>query len=758
MIKRLLPLVLLMTGGFWGATNLSAALKLNIAAQAQPNSPFDIQFKSEEDTAEGSDPDGLYYTFFDRRIRLEERTDQIAVQFVEAEATRGDLTVEPAYLRLQADLEAALADTRDISGESVVVTVEPLGDQFALVTLPEGSTRSFGNDITRQITQPYVSATLPVVTRTDSADSIIITTEIIVTLAPDITDEAAAALVSEYGMKVVRPLLFSPGQYIVQTTEATGTAVLEAANRLDEAPEVQSATPNFVQIVPSRAGEPNFELPSETPEGGRLFESVLEDALVLPAGETGDAQAELQSQFKTELQRESDERAFSFPTRLFPYQWYLNSLPLRPTMGKRTDIYALEAWLKSDSGEGVTIAVIDSAMQWDHPDLINSVYRLPPTVSNPLPGEVSGWDFSSYVVTCEVDDTSNCVPGDPDTRLDNKELSVLKPKFQNTFTLSDEDLLASDPQLDAAIRSQHPEYTIAQRAYVMRWAHRRNISSLFHGTWSAGVIAARPQTGDGMVGVAPNAQFLPIRVFGANNSYKNSALIEAAGYAAARGVDVMNMSLGGPAPDEEFQKQLARILAVDPDVVIVASAGNENRVYTSYPSANPGVVSVGSSNLDGNRAPYSNFGRSLDVMAPGGDTRETYGGILTAGGTWLSGFWEGLNDETLAIGDPAIDRRGLYVSVQGTSFAAPATSGVVALMMDADENNQLNRDQIVSLLKQSADYDELVLTAEEEAFYQTYGKEITADMGRAVLPQEYFFGWGLVNAEVAVDSVSRAVR
>ncbi len=75
-------------------------------------------------------------------------------------------------------------------------------------------------------------------------------------------------------------------------------------------------------------------------------------------------------------------------------------------------------------------------------------------------------------------------------------------------------------------------------------------------------------------------------------------------------------------------------------------------------------------------------------------------------------------------------------------------------MKDADDDNVLTRAQITELLERSADYDELVVTAEERAEYQQFQSQTGSQISEA----EYFFGRGLVNAEVAVDSVLRATR
>lgn len=58
---------------------------------------------------------------------------------------------------------------------------------------------------------------------------------------------------------------------------------------------------------------------------------------------------------------------------LLPFQWYLNSSAMRPDADERTDVYALEAWEKSDRGENVTVAVIDSLMQLSNPARLTDI-------------------------------------------------------------------------------------------------------------------------------------------------------------------------------------------------------------------------------------------------------------------------------------------------------------------------------------------------------------------------------------------------
>src|SRR5262249_30809520 len=100
-----------------------------------------------------------------------------------------------------------------------------------------------------------------------------------------------------------------------------------------------------------------------------------------------------------------------------------------------------------------------------------------------------------------------------------------------------------------------------------------------------------------------------------------------------------------------------------------AAAGNQATSAPSYPAAYDNVVSVAAVDLNRNPAPYSNFGSTIDVAAPGGDTS-----VDRNADTFADGVLSTLADDTvspLAFG---------YVFYQGTSMATPHVSGVFALM------------------------------------------------------------------------------
>ncbi len=694
--------------------------------------------------------DGLFYTYKGQRIPLSVREDAIAVSFKDVGRTRGGST-KPLFLQLQQVLQSG---TR--GGTATSVEVSPLGEDLAIVNLPR-SRQSSSQTVTQQIEkQPYVQATLPVLSRGDRADLIVLPNEILVGFQPGLSDAQKQAILTSRQLELIRPLRFNRDRVLARSTVASGTAILTVANQLSQVKGVEFASPNFIQ-----------SLPDQTRDRAYRQAAMVSNAL---------SRADLNDKTlnKRLLYAEGDRRGIAPQSALLGLQWNLYSPPLKQcrtlpsqldslktclvqkasaslTAAPRTDLHVTDAWKRSNSGRGVVVAVIDSLIQWDHPDLINNLYTV--QSAHKCPGEVHGWDFT---VERTVRTTDPCKIGDADTRISPAELAILKPIFQETFQLSDAALLRKYPDRVASIKAANPDKSPAQIARTLRYMIRTfSVASEFHGTWVSGVIAAQPHDGEGLAGVAPNAQILPVRAMGLNGRFVPSSYIEAIAYAADRGADVINISMGGRLPSQGEEAVIADVLKQHPALIIVASSGNEDQNRVSYPAALPGVVSVGATNLDGNRAPYSNYGSGLSVVAPGGDlSNELWGGIPTTGGTGLADFWRDLERPSGRWG-PVLDAKGEYWWVEGTSFASPAIAGVVALMKGEDPHRRLTRDRLVGLLKSAASYDGLTVLDEEQVRYQSQVKR--NQIPATVTAERYFFGSGLVNAENAVDRVQQAV-
>jgi serine protease len=702
-------------------------------AQHQTQSIGIAQYFSPAPAQAQTTPDDIYYTFYGQRIPLTVRRDQIAVvlepQIIGA---RGGTS---AFQQLEMALTGQSSGSRGGATDSALdVTLRPLGSRYAVIEL-SSVTPELEAAVQERLQQPYIQETLPVLRRADSDETIVLPNQIIVSFEPDTPQSQVQLTLNRYGLEVVRPLRFTQNRYLVSARDGSGLRVLNIANQLNGVAGIQSATPNFVQTVPYRTVPQN------------LYAMATE-----PAQRAND--------LDNLLARLSGQRNWPSPTKLFPLHWHLDSTAFRGTRQPRTDVRAAEAWEQGTRGEGVVVAVIDSLIQWDHPDLVDSLYAVPETQANRLPGEVHGWDFSNSDITCKAD---LCAIGDPDTRISRDELALVQDDFQHTFTLSDTELLAEYADLAGRVRSARPELSGTEIANLIRNWIQSEISGEFHGTWSSGVIAANPQGDRNAVGVAPEADILPVRVFGLGGEITVAALVEAIGYAADRGADVINLSLGGLLPDRELTDQVMAVLDANPDLVIVASAGNDSLDGVGFPAAIPGVISVGATTLDGKRTFYSSYGGGLDVVAPGGDTSQvSMFGILTTGGTWVPGFWEGMETPTNPWG-VSLDPLGNYVQVQGTSFSAPATSGVVALMQAA--NGNLNREQVTTILETTSTYEGLTLTQSETNQYRLQAEvgmgtamdsQILRPSGifnfpQPVTPEQYYFGWGLVNASAAVE-------
>lgn len=709
---------------FAGCLWTTAILPIEITKQAIAPS------QAQETTSTAKNDTELYYLYYGQKISLRQRDNAIAVAFKPTEGgLRGSLTEA-----LQRELNGN--NTRELTltpqPAKPEVEVKALGDRYALIEFSAETSDQERKEITRKAeTRSYVASTLPVLNRNDSKDNseaIVLPNEITVSFEPKLTSSQVQLILNRNNLEIVRPLRFTQNRYIVRSRSATGTDILTASNQLNGITGVKSATPNFVQTLSykfqeQRAGKINFSQESDAAQ----YLQKLRSRYVLANNGT-------------------------FFSNLLPLQWHLNSTPQRGNYSSRIDLRATEAWKNSKGGDGVVVAVIDSLIQWDHPDLIDNVYNTA-NAKNKLPNEVSGWDFTGKN------------GGDPDTRISKAEVGKLRADFQSTFQLSNVQLNKRYKLWARILKARNPKSSEAAIANIIRNYVRGDIASEFHGTWSAGVIAAHSKNGEGIFGVAPNARILPVRVFGLNGEISSTNLVEAVGYASDRGAQVINMSLGGLLPDQELTDQIFQILDNNPNLVIVASAGNESLDGVGFPSAIPGVLSVGSTNISGNRSFYSSFGGRLDVVAPGGETNQnSLGGILTTGGTWVSGFW-GKAESPKYTWEPALDPLGKYVRVQGTSFSAPNVAGVVALMRG--ENANIDRENLIAILKRTSSYEGLEISSSDANKYRlqaAIGFSTVKDFPfvrpsgiytppTPISAMQYYFGSGLVNAEAAVKAV-----
>jgi subtilisin family serine protease len=202
-------------------------------------------------------------------------------------------------------------------------------------------------------------------------------------------------------------------------------------------------------------------------------------------------------------------------------------------------------------------------------------------------------------------------------------------------------------------------------------------ASFFHGTFVSGIIAANTDNGVGIAGLDWNAKILPVRTLGKCGGTFDDILdgvLWAAGVPVV-GVPpnpnparVINMSLGalGYCP-QSLQEAVNTALAQG--AVVVVSAGNASVDASNFNPANcSGVITVGASTRQGDIASYTNFGRRVDISAPGGD------GMLA---DWILSTG---NDGTAGPGNAD------YEFAIGTSAAAPHASATASLIIARNAN------------------------------------------------------------------------
>ncbi|MFI7609290.1 S8 family serine peptidase [Micromonospora sp. NPDC049366] len=141
------------------------------------------------------------------------------------------------------------------------------------------------------------------------------------------------------------------------------------------------------------------------------------------------------------------------------------------------------------------------------------------------------------------------------------------------------------------------------------------------GTALAGIVAARPTTGSGFVGVAPGAAILPIRVVNAKGEVPDGALAAGIRAAAAAKADVILIGFGTETPDADLRRAVRE--AVSRDIVLVAAISGEKATGTTqapapwYPAADPDVLAVGGFDLNGAPTEEAPPSAGVDLLAPG---------------------------------------------------------------------------------------------------------------------------------------------
>jgi serine protease len=230
----------------------------------------------------------------------------------------------------------------------------------------------------------------------------------------------------------------------------------------------------------------------------------------------------------------------------------------------------------------------------------------------------------------------------------------------------------------------------------------------FHGTHVASTVAEATDNTVGVTGFAFRCALMPVKVLDNNGDGSFFDVAEGINFAANNSsVKVINLSLGGDGNSQTVRNAIDN--AVAKGITVVAAAGNDGRGTVSFPAALANVIAVGA--LDGRKqkAPYSNFGAELDLVAPGGDNRRDDTGPNGV----PDGRPDGILQQTL---DPDSAERGIfndfgYFFVTGTSQATPHVAALAALLY---RQGITSPDAVKAVMEQTAE--DLGATGRDDTF------------------------------------------
>ena len=233
-----------------------------------------------------------------------------------------------------------------------------------------------------------------------------------------------------------------------------------------------------------------------------------------------------------------------------------------------------------------------------------------------------------------------------------------------------------------------------------------------HGTHVAGTAAQKTNNNLGVAGLAHSSCLMPVKVLNRRGSGTYADIAEGIRFAADNSAMVINLSLGGSSDAQVLEDAVA--YAYNAGVTIVAAAGNGNSSSALYPAAyDDYVIAVGATRYDETLAYYSNYGPSVDLVAPGGDLNIDQNG-------------DGNNDGILQQTFGRNPRDWGYWFYQGTSMASPHVAAAAAMVIS---NGVSGPEGVRSALQTTAE-----------------------DLGSSGRDDTY--GWGLLNAAAALGVVS----
>lgn len=297
-------------------------------------------------------------------------------------------------------------------------------------------------------------------------------------------------------------------------------------------------------------------------------------------------------------------------------------------------LQAEEAWTISQ-GEGIKVAVIDTGVDYNHPDIWDNIWVNPALVSDRN--------------------------ADGKINLDDMDLNGNKIIDDSEFikgAIGEDFINYGDVNQDSPI-DEHG-----------------------HGTHVAGTIAAVGNNGIGIVGIAPKAQIIPVQIFSANGYSSTSGIFNALIYATSV-ADIANNSWGGWGKSRTIEEAFR--IAHEAGLINIVAAGNEeDDAEFYYPANYNNVITVSASTQTDKLAYFSNYGSVVDIAAPGGMDLYGASNILSL----ASRNHILLEDNPRAeLKDPNTSSDTYtYARLIGTSMASPHIAGLAALILSKKPN------------------------------------------------------------------------
>ncbi|MCK4653896.1 MAG: S8 family peptidase [Candidatus Cloacimonetes bacterium] len=246
-------------------------------------------------------------------------------------------------------------------------------------------------------------------------------------------------------------------------------------------------------------------------------------------------------------------------------------------------IWADQAWdihHGEDGTESVLIGIVDNALEWFHPDIIDNLWQN------------LGEDFDGDGYTIEFNGSEWIFDPDDENGVDDDENGFIDDFIGWDFYSQDNDTNPYGPG-DA------------------------------HGTHCSGIAAGVTNNEIGIASISWNVEVV-LTKHGHNGTF-GFGLYDGIIYCAENGADIISNSWGGTYYSQSYEEVIEYAMGLGS--IVIAAAHNYNNEVFIYPACYPGVFSVASVASNDIKAFYSNYGASVDISAPGGD-------MAVDGGIW----------------------------------------------------------------------------------------------------------------------------